>query len=269
MSTKRQSKIEGLEGSYYQVGCPAVQLFTLKDGKYQMGFDVGAYTAELENEFSCVINLASKLFKGPSKTRRYRLIRRGKTYTLYDFMTEQVIKYNRRDGVLFLAESPLGKASQPAASAPAPGSWKKIEDKNADKSFFLTGDSLLHAATIPKPPTAKGRTLVRVTHTNTYGCVDSDVFVRLGNPKKPLGVEDFDTVSDWQQAKRVEDLVLDGKTDKWVVRTKKNGEDTTWSGTYEVELQFPKGYSQIELKLISRVPAVCSIVLSNWKVFVR
>ena len=77
MSTKRQSKTEGLEGSYYQVGSPAMP-FTLKDGKYQMGYDVGAYTAELENEFSCVINLASKLFKGPSKSRRYRLIRRAR-----------------------------------------------------------------------------------------------------------------------------------------------------------------------------------------------
>lgn len=268
MSTKRQPQLEGLEGSYYQVGSPAMP-FTLKDGKYQMGYDVGTYTAELENEFSCVINLASKLFKGPSKSRRYRLIRRGKTYTLHDLLMGKATKYNRRDGVVFLAESPLGKASQPAASAPAPGSWKQIEDKNADTSFFLTGDSILRAATIPKPPTAKGRTIVRVTHTNTYGCVDSDVFVRLGNPKQPLGVEDFDTVSDWQQAKLVEDLVLDGKTDKWVTRTKKNGEDTTWSGTYEVELQFPKGYSQIELKLISRVPAVCSIVLSNWKVHVK
>ncbi|MFO1487932.1 MAG: hypothetical protein U1F65_05595 [Verrucomicrobiota bacterium] len=268
MSTKKNQKIDGLEGAYYQVGSPALP-FTLKDGKYQMGYDTGSYTAELENEFSCVVSLASKLFKGPSKTRRYRLTRRSKTYTLFNFLDERVTKYNRRDGVEFLTESPLGKSSKPAATNAATEQRKQVEQKNAEASFHLTGESVLRATTIPKPPSSKSRTVVRVTHINSYGCVDSDVYVRLGNPKKPLGVSDFDTVSDWQRAKLVEDVVLDGKSDKWVARTKKNGEDTTWAGTYEVGLQFPKGYSQIELKLISRVPAVCSIVLSNWKVFVR
>lgn len=52
-------------------------------------------------------------------------------------------------------------------------------------------------------------------------------------------------------------------------RRANGGDENTWCGTYDVELQFPKGQHQIELKIISREKAVCSIVLSNWKVNVR
>ena len=78
MSNNRQHKINGLEGTYYQVGSPATRL-TLKDGKYQMGYDVGTYTAELENEYSCLIDLTTTLLKGRQKPLRYQLTRRGKT----------------------------------------------------------------------------------------------------------------------------------------------------------------------------------------------
>jgi hypothetical protein len=53
------------------------------------------------------------------------------------------------------------------------------------------------------------------------------------------------------------------------LRSKAKGDTSVRSGTYDVDIQFSKGYHQIELKIISRVPDVCSIVLSNWKVYVR
>jgi len=88
--------------------------------------------------------------------------------------------------------------------------WKQVEDSTAAVSFYLTGESVVRAVTIPSPPSSKTTTIVRVSHSNCYGPVDSDVFVRLGNPKKPLDVQDFDTVSDWCKAKLVEDLTDSG-----------------------------------------------------------
>jgi hypothetical protein len=145
--------------------------------------------------------------------------------------------------------------------------WKQVKDSKI--YFQLTGESVLRAATIPTPPTSKTPTIVRVTHSNVYGRVDSDVFVRLGDPKKPLDVQDFDTVSDWRKAELVEDLLWSDEREAWLERANAKGERSVWSGTYEAEIQFPKGHHQIELKIISRVPEVCSIVLSNWKVYVR
>jgi hypothetical protein len=147
--------------------------------------------------------------------------------------------------------------------------WKQIEDSDAAVSFYLTGESVIKAATFLAPPKSKTPTTVRITHSNVYGCVDSDIYVRLGDYKNPLDVQDFDTVLDWKKAKLVEDLLWNDKLRKWVLKTKAAGDTSGWSGTYEVELQFPKGYQQVEFKIISRVPEVCSIVLSNWKVYVR
>lgn len=146
--------------------------------------------------------------------------------------------------------------------------WKQIAGSGAAVSFHLTGDSVIRAASLPTPPGSKTPTVIRVSHSNGYGPVDSDVFVRLGNPKKPLDVQDFDTVSDWRKAELVEDLT-NNEAGGWKPRGKAEGEGTYWCGTYEVEVLFPKGHHQIELKIISRVPQVCSIVLSNWKVYVR
>ena len=162
------------------------------------------------------------------------------------------------------------KADQPSKAAkkrqPA---WKQIEDSNAAVSFYLTGESVVRAAIIPNPPNSRKPAIVRVSHSNCYGPVDSDVFVRLGNPKKPLGVRDFDKVSDWREAKLVEDLIESDEEGGWKPRGKAKGVGSYWSGTCEVEIAFPKGWHQIEIKIISRVEQVCSIVLSNWKVYVR
>jgi hypothetical protein len=149
-----------------------------------------------------------------------------------------------------------------------PQKWKKVEGSTAAVSFYLTGESVVRAVTLPTKPSSKTPTIVRVSHSNCYGPVASDVYVRLGNPKKPLDVQDFDTVSDWRKAKLVEDLTDNGDGG-WKPRGKAKAMGLYWSGTYEVAIQFPKGRHQIELKIISRVEQVCSIVLSNWKVNVR
>ena len=161
------------------------------------------------------------------------------------------------------------QADEPSKAAQKrAGAWKQIQDADAAVSFYLTGESVIRAATLPKPPNSRTPAVVRVSHSNCYGPVDSDVYVRLGNPKKPLGVQDFDKVSDWRKAKLVEDLI-ESDDDGWKPRGKAKGVGSYWSGTYEVEIAFPKGWHQIELKIISRVEQVCSIVLSNWKVYVR
>jgi hypothetical protein len=164
--------------------------------------------------------------------------------------------------------SPNEPAKTSATKARPKPHWKQVDDSTAAVSFYLTGESVVRAVTIPSPPSSKTPTIVRVSHSNCYGPVDSDVFVRLGNPKKPLGVQDFDTVSDWREAELVEDLTESGDGG-WKARGKAKGNGSYWSGTYEVEIQFPKGQHQIEIKIISRVEQVCSIVLSNWKVNVR
>ena len=82
-------------------------------------------------------------------------------------------------------------------------------------------------------------------------------------------MQDFDTATDWRNAELVEDLTWSDERDEWVLRGKAKGDGSYWSGTYESEIQFPKGHHQIEVKIISRVPEVCSILLSNWKVYVR
>ena len=146
--------------------------------------------------------------------------------------------------------------------------WRQLEDSTAAATFYLTGESVVRAATIPTHPTSKAPTTVRVTHSNSIGRVDSDVFVRLGDPKAPLKWNAFDTVFDWRNAPVVEDLLWSDEREEWVIRGKAEGAGILWSGTYETTLQFPHGHHLIEIKIVSRVPEVCSIVL-NWKVFVR
>jgi hypothetical protein len=79
--------------------------------------------------------------------------------------------------------------------------WKRVEESKI--YYQLTGESVVQAVSIPEPPNSKTSTVIRVTHQNSIGRVDSDVFVRLGNPKAPLKWNAFDTVSDWQQASLV------------------------------------------------------------------
>jgi hypothetical protein len=144
---------------------------------------------------------------------------------------------------------------------------KAIEDSKV--GYYLTGESILAAATLPDPPTSEGPTTVRVTHTNSYDRVDADVFVRIGDPESPLGVMDFDTVPDWTRATLVEEIVWNDKKGAWVAAPKRIVGDTMWCATYDADLQFRPGRHLIEIKLVSREEAVCSIVLSNWKVRVR
>lgn len=271
--SKKQNanRVIGLEGCYIKVGQPAMR-WLLVDGRYEWGsrmiHDFGSYTAEKPDEFSCIVYLASQLFRNVRK--QCRITRRGKTYTVKELPDGEQHKFKRDDDMVFLAESPSGMWKQTGlATSGRQGLWKQIEVGDAKVNFDLTGESVLRAATIPAPPTSKGPTIVRVSHSNVYGRVDSDIFVRLGDPKKPLDVEDFDTVSDWRKSKLVEELLWSEEGDNWVVAANAKGATSVWCGTYDVGLLFPKGHHQIEIKIISRVPEVCSIVLSNWKVYIR
>ncbi len=270
--TTKAAKVKGLEGCYIKVGHTAIRL-VLKDGKYQWGardiHDFGTFTATQPDEFTCILELSSELFRGTRK--QCRITRRGKTYTVNELPHGEENKFKRDDAALFLAEMPANiRHELPMAdSTDKESPWKQIEHWAAKVEFQLTGESIIKAATIPSPPSSKKPTLIRITHSNSYGVVDSDVFVRYGDPEKPLGVQDFDTVSDWQKAELVEDLLWRDDRKEWVLRSKAKGDTSVWSGTYEVEILFPKGHHQIEIKVISRVPEVCSIVLSNWKAYVR
>jgi hypothetical protein len=269
---KKIQSIEGLEGCYIKVGHTAIR-FILKDGKYQWGardiHDFGSYAVERHDKFSCVVNLLSELFKGSRKQCRFT--RCGKTYTVKELPHGEMSKFKRDDETLFLTESlPSLRHEQLATDNAAQESvWKQVEHWVAAVEFQLTGESIIRAVTIPASPSSKTPAIVRVSHSNPYGRIDSDVFVRLGDPKKPLDVQDFDTVSDWQRAALIEDLLWSDERQEWVLKAKAKGDTSVWCGTYEVAIQFSKGHHQIELKTISRVPEVCSIVLSNWKVYVR
>lgn len=265
------TRIDGLDGCYIQVGHTAIRL-VLKDGRYKWGardiHDSGTYTASQPDKFSCVIELSSEFFRGAQK--QCRMTRRGKTYTVKVLPNGEEGKFKRDDDTLFLTELSSVTRLQPTQNAAVPGpAWKRIEHSDAAVSFYLTGESVVAAATIPGSLSSKTPTVVRVSHSNSYGRVDSDVFVRLGDPKRPLDVQDFDTATDWQKAKLVEDLLWSGEREEWVLKSKAKGGTSAWCGTYEAAIQFPKGHHQIEIKIISRVPEVCSIVLSNWKVYVR
>lgn len=142
--------------------------------------------------------------------------------------------------------------------------------KDPEVTYYLTGESILSAVTVPYPPTAGGPTTIRVTHNNSYGPCRGDVFVRVGDPETPLGIEDFDTVSDWTPAVLIEEVVWDDRAGDWVAAPRRVVGDTTWQATYEAELRFRRGRHRIEIKFVSPEPdVVCSIVASNWEVRVR
>jgi hypothetical protein len=266
----RNFDILRLEGTYTEIRHTAVQL-TLKRGEHRWGQEIGGkYTATMIDEFSCRVRMVFAMF-GCSETWEYLVTRRGKTYTFEETPNGGKRKFKRDDGAIFLADS-RGRRQQAKA---LPSTRKKrqalLQLRNTDTkvTFYLTGESVVTAATIPTPPSAKGPTIIRVTHSNPIGRVDSDIFVRLGDPKRPLGVKDFNTVSDWRKASLVEDLLWNDERNEWELRGKARGLGSNWIGTYETEIRFGKGQHQIELKVVSRVPEVCSIVLSNWKSYVR
>jgi hypothetical protein len=141
--------------------------------------------------------------------------------------------------------------------------------KGPEATYHLTGESVLSASASPFPPKSKTTTLIRFTHSNSYGPVNADISVRVGDPKSPLGVTDFGTVSDWTKAGLVSDTMWDEEKEEWVPRPKENMGEMSWQATYEAEIQFVPGKHLIEIKFVSSVELVCSMVLSNWEVNVR
>jgi hypothetical protein len=146
-------------------------------------------------------------------------------------------------------------------------------------SYYLTGESLLKGSVTPFPPTSKEPATVRFTHSNSYGPVDAEIFVRMSEPKPPLGFEEFLKEQEkelsvestgWLKAKTVADEIWDDENEKWIPRPKKTtAGETMWQGTYEAQLQFPPGKHVIEIKFISPIEHVCSAVFSNWEFNVK
>ena len=141
--------------------------------------------------------------------------------------------------------------------------------KDSEVSYYLTGESVLKASASPFPPKSKAPTSIRFTHSNSYGPVASEIFVRIGDPKSPLEITDFDTVSDWTKAKLTDDQVWSDEKEDWIPRPKKIQGETVWRATFQAELQFSPGKHLIEIKFLSAIKQVCSIVLSNWEVSVK
>jgi len=143
---------------------------------------------------------------------------------------------------------------------------------DSDVFWQLDGESDLHVDTLPHPPTSKGPTTIRLTHSNTYGPFDeADFFVRLGTPGKPTAPEDLDSAKDWIKAVLVEELVYVGGEE--ILRSEAEEpfeEETPWEGTYEAQLTLPPGPQRIEIKVISRqLELLQSTVLADWDVVVK
>jgi hypothetical protein len=255
-----------LEGSYVDLENTNARLL-LRKGNYQWGsreiFEHGKYKIITSDKHSVLLAFASALLpQAPPK--KYTLTRRGRHYVLTEVSRRAwETVFTREDGKVFLANTLLKAMCEGGKKMRR---WKQLNDSNQAVSFYLTGESVIRAVTVPKQPKSSTPTIVRISHSNCYGPVDSDIYIRLGDPKKPLGVQDFYTVPDWRKATLVEELIDNGG---WTPRAGAKGTGFHWSGTYELEVQFPKGWHQVELKVISRIEQVCSIVLSNWKVFAR
>lgn len=144
---------------------------------------------------------------------------------------------------------------------------KEVED--SENNWQLEGESDLAAITIPASPTTGTPTLVRLTHSNSYGpFTEVDFYVRIGDPEKPTADDDLDGATDWTKAELVEELVStdEGKFFRSEVPDNINGE-TPWSGTFEAQLAIPPGRRSIEIKIVSQKPKLMrSAVLSDWVV---
>ncbi len=143
--------------------------------------------------------------------------------------------------------------------------------RNSENFWELGGESELHAATIPDSPTGGVETCIRLTVSNSYGPVDGvDLFVRVGDPKKPTDQDDLDSAKDWIEARLVEELVtVDGEE---MLRSEAEEpflEETPWEATYDAKLVFPAGRHSIEIKVVSHQPELLrSVVLSDWNITV-
>jgi len=144
--------------------------------------------------------------------------------------------------------------------------------RDSDDFWQLDGESELSVETLPHPPTAKGPTTLRLTHSNIYGPFDeAEFFVRLGDLDHPTGPEGLDAARDWVKAELVEELVF--VNDEEILRSEAEEpfeEETPWEGTYEAKLQLPPGRQRLEIKIVSSHPEFLrSTVLSDWEVNVK
>ncbi len=148
--------------------------------------------------------------------------------------------------------------------------WKAIKKS---KTFWeLTGESELHAVTIPNSPRAGRPTTVRLTLSNPYGPLDKVEFlVRVGNPNDdPTDEEDSDSAPGWVQAQLVEEIVYVDGEEKLRSKTQKSFKgETPWDGTYDAKLVLPPGQRSIEIKIVSRHRELRSMVLSDWNVPIK
>jgi hypothetical protein len=154
------------------------------------------------------------------------------------------------------------------------GSTKSNRKAVRDSKTFwqLEGESDLHAITLPHPPAAGAPTVVRLTHSNSYGpCDDISFFVRLGDPRRPTKADDLDSAKDWVKTRLVEELVW--VNDAEILRSEAEEpfeDETPWDGTFEAELKIPGGRQAIEIKIVSTVPELQrSMVLSDWEIEVK
>lgn len=145
----------------------------------------------------------------------------------------------------------------------------KKEIVDSDNYWQLEGESDLATITIPNPPIAGTPTMVRLTHSNSYGpFTEVDFYIRVGNPDKPTAEDDLNGATDWVKAQLVEELVCtdEGEFFRSEVPGKIDGE-TPWSGTFEASLSIPAGRRSIEIKVVSRKPKLMrSVILSGWVV---
>jgi hypothetical protein len=152
-----------------------------------------------------------------------------------------------------------------------PGDKEKKAIQDSEDFWELEGESDLNVATIPAPPVAGKPTIIRLTHSNSYGPFEQvEFYVRIGNLDKPTGPEDLDSASDWVQAELVEELVdVDGE-EQLRSEVEESDEETPWWGTYDAELVLPAGPQLIEIKIVSQEPELMSsVVLADWEVEVR
>ena len=147
--------------------------------------------------------------------------------------------------------------------------WKAVRD--TETFWQLEGESDLHVATIPDPPKPGALTVIRLTHSNSYGPFDdAQLFVRLGDPKNPTMQGDLDSAKDWTKAKLVEELVfVDDEEMPRADADEPFEDETPWDGTYEAQLVIPEGFHSIEIKIVSGQPDLLrSMVLTGWEVSV-
>src|SRR5258707_582263 len=149
---------------------------------------------------------------------------------------------------------------------------KRKAVRDSDVFWQLDGESELAVETDPHPPNAKTPTVLRLTHSNSYGPFDeAEFFFRLGDLHQATKPDDLDSARDWVKAELVEELVF--VDDEEVLRSEAEEpfeDETPWEGTYEARLQLPTGRQRHEIKIVSSHPELLrSTVLADWEVNVQ